>query len=114
MIAGFTCHGRGVELTVSDRRSARALVKSKRAHTVELRVDHGKLLVRCTCPAESMGVQACKHVWAALLEVDRQGGLADLRTRRSPVALELEPRSAPPPAKRTAKPAPAKKKKAAR
>lgn len=88
MIAGFGCHARGVELAAFDAKSARAIVKSKRTHTVDFRIANGKLLVKCSCPAESMGVHPCKHTWAALLEIDKQGGLADLRTKRGPLVLE--------------------------
>lgn len=90
MIAGFGCHARGVELAAFDARSAQAIVKSKRSHTVDFRVAHGKLLVKCSCPAESMGVHPCKHTWAALLEIDKQGGLADLRTKRGSLVIERE------------------------
>lgn len=109
MIAGFACHARGVELSAFDGKSAHAIVKSKRAHTVDFRISSGKLLVRCSCPAESMGVHPCKHTWAALLEIDKQGGLADLRTRRGALVLEREPPEEPKPIK---KKAPAKKTKA--
>lgn len=109
MLAGFTCHARGVALESSDAKGARAIVKSKRAHTVDLRVANGKLLVKCSCPAESMGVHPCQHAWAALLEIDKQGGLAELRTKRGPMALEcVSDEAAPKPERkpeRTPKPA---------
>src|SRR5262249_7956305 len=87
MIAGFACHARGVEISSFDGKSAHAVVKSKRSHTVDFRVATGKLLVKCSCPAESMGIHPCKHTWAALLEIDKQGALADLRMKRGPVVL---------------------------
>lgn len=90
MIAGFTCHARGVAIEAADARRARAIVKSQRPHTVDFRVVNGKLFVKCSCPAESMGVRACKHTWAALLEIDKQGALGELRTKRGPVVLERE------------------------
>jgi hypothetical protein len=102
MIAGFACHARGVELSAFDGKSAHAIVKSKRAHTVDFRISNGKLLVKCSCPAESMGVHPCKHTWAALLEIDKQGGLADLRTKRGALVLEREAPEEPKPVKKKA------------
>ena len=106
MIAGFACHARGVELESADAKTARAIVKSKRAHTVDFRVAGGRLLVKCSCPAESMGVLPCKHTWAALLEIDKHGALGDLRTKRGPVVLEREIEREPPKSERKAKAAP--------
>jgi hypothetical protein len=108
MIAGFACHARGGELSAFDGKSAHAIVKSKRAHTVDFRISNGKLLVKCTCPAESMGVHPCKHTWAALLEIDKQGGLAELRTKRGALVLERIVEAV------ETKPAQAKKKSAAK
>lgn len=104
MLAGFGCHARGVELVNGDDRSAQASVRGKRSHTVDFRVADGKLLVKCSCPAESMGVVPCKHAWAALLEIDRQGALASLRTKRGLLALEREMEIAEPPRAKAAPP----------
>ena len=116
MLAGFGCHARGVSLEGGDGRSAHATVKGKRSYTVNFRVADAKLLVKCSCPAESMGVTPCKHAWAALLEIDRQGALADLRTNRGMLTLEREIESeAAPVVEKTAStksPAKAKAKKA--
>jgi uncharacterized Zn finger protein len=88
MLRGFACHARGVEILETGPAHVRARVRSKRTYEVDLRAEGGRLLIGCTCPARSMEVAACKHAWAALLEVDRQGGLEDLRGVRGvlPVA----------------------------
>ena len=93
MMQGFACHARGVELPASGPSRVHARVRSKRVHDVHLRAERGKLLVACSCPARSFGLDVCKHVWAALLEVDRHDGLADLRGSRG--ALVVEPVPAP-------------------
>jgi hypothetical protein len=108
MIAGFGCHQKGVTLEAVSAGSARVLVKSQKKHTVELKIARGKLLWSCSCPAESMGKPVCQHTWAALLEVDKQGALAELRNARTHMPLERASSSPEPPL------APAKKKKARR
>jgi hypothetical protein len=95
MLQGFVCQTRGVELVASGPSRVHARVRSKRVHDVHLRAEHGKLLVACSCPARSFGIDVCKHAWAALLEVDRQDALADLRKSRGPLIVEPSP---PPPA----------------
>ncbi|MBX3199716.1 MAG: SWIM zinc finger family protein [Labilithrix sp.] len=107
MVQGFACHARGVELVASGTTRVHARVRSKRTHDVHLRAEGGRLLVACTCPARSFGLDVCKHAWAALLEVDRQETLTALRGARGPLAVEAAPhlpaaaattREAPPPA----------------
>src|SRR6476661_204629 len=65
-------------------------VKGKRSHHVRLRVDDGRLAA------------SCRHVWATLLEADRQGALASLRS--TPRVLALVVVVDGPPAARTARP----------
>lgn len=91
MMQGFTCHARGVELAASAPARAHARVRSKRLHDVLLRVEDGRLVVACTCPARSFGLDVCKHAWAALLEVDRQDGLSALRKTRGPLVVVAAP-----------------------
>ncbi len=95
MIKGFACHARGVEILQTGRAHVRARVRSKRTYEVDLRAEGGRLLIACSCPARSMGIAACKHAWAALLEVDRQGGLEDLRGTRGILRVEPAPEQAP-------------------
>ncbi|MBX3215912.1 MAG: hypothetical protein KF850_27985 [Labilithrix sp.] len=106
MVQGFACHARGVELVASGTTRVHARVRSKRTHDVHLRAEGGRLLVACTCPARSFGLDACKHAWATLLEVDRQEALTALRGARGPLVVEAAPhrpaeaapREVPPPA----------------
>jgi hypothetical protein len=96
MMQGFACHARGVELPTSGPSRVHARVRSKRVHDVHLRAERGKLVVACSSPARSFGLEVCKHVWAALLEVDRHDGLADLRGSRGPLVVEPAPAPARP------------------
>src|SRR4051794_16524420 len=75
MLQGFACHARGVELSASGPSRVHARVRSKRVHDVLIRAAEGRLVIACSCPARSLGVDLCKHAWAALLEVDRQNTL---------------------------------------
>jgi hypothetical protein len=98
--------GGGVAVLEAGERTLRADVKGKRTQHVELHVEGGTLAASCTCGASTMGPSACRHVWAALLEVDRRDMFAALRGTRAPMALvaatatasveETAPKSAPP------------------
>lgn len=85
ILQGFVCHTKGVELTSHGKARIDARVKGKRTHAVALASLDGALSVACSCPAKSYGQSYCKHLWAALLEVDRHGGLDELRTTRAPL-----------------------------
>jgi uncharacterized Zn finger protein len=89
MVQGFACHARGVELCETTATHVRARVRSKRLHDVDLRATAGRLVIGCSCPARSFGLDVCKHAWAALLEIDRKGGLEDLRA--GPGVLPVDP-----------------------
>ena len=91
MLQGFVCHTRGVELVTVSASVVKARVRSKRTHDVELRVDRGRLMIACSCPSRSFGLAGCKHAWAALLECDRQNGLADLRRISGNLKVEAMP-----------------------
>jgi hypothetical protein len=97
MMQGYLCHSRGVELAAAGPSRVHARVRSKRVHDVLLRAEHGRLSIGCTCPARSLGLDFCKHAWAALLEVDRQDMLSDLRTTRGPLVVEASPTRPEPP-----------------
>jgi len=114
MLKGFECHARGVELldTATDHVVAR--VRGPRPQDVDLRVASGRLVIKCTCPSDSMTPDPCRHAWAALLEIDKQGLLDDLRTKRGPAPVERVAAAAapaPPPANKKKKAAAKKKKK---
>jgi hypothetical protein len=91
MMQGFACHARGVELSDVSPLRVRARVRSKRLNDVELRVDGDRLVIACTCPARSLGLDVCEHAWAALLEIDRRGGLEELRERRGILHVQAAP-----------------------
>jgi hypothetical protein len=78
---------RRVDLTNVTELGLEADVRGKRTQRVRLRVDEGRLGVTCSCAAKVLGPSACRHVWAALLEIDRQGLLATLRCTERPLAL---------------------------
>jgi hypothetical protein len=87
-IRGFLHYDKGqVDLTDVAERGATARVRGKRTEDVELRIEKGRLLIACTCPARSLGLTGCKHVWAVLLEVDRRGAWTALRTTRKPLVV---------------------------
>ncbi len=64
-----------------------AEVKGKRTLHVRLRVDGERLAAACTCSAKLLGPARCRHVWATLLETDRQGLFGALRTTSRTLAL---------------------------
>jgi hypothetical protein len=78
---------RGVTLSNVTDASIDAEVKGKRTQHVRLRVAEGRLAAACTCAAKLLGPATCKHVWAALLEVDREGALPGLRATQRILAL---------------------------
>lgn len=66
-------------------------VRGKRAQHVRVGMVDGQLGARCTCAANVLGPPACRHVWATLLEIDRQALLPALRLSERTLALaELE------------------------
>ena len=125
ILQGFVCHTKGVALTSRSNVRIEARVKGKRTHALALTSKNGALEVECSCPARSYGQSYCKHLWAALLEIDRHGGLDDLRTTRAPLevvvgepTVNVAPHEVAPPAPASppqpaAKKRKAKKKKAA-
>lgn len=90
MLQGFSCHAKGVELAAVSSTRVTARVRSKRLYEVTLRVAADRLVVACSCPARSLGLDVCKHAWAALLEIDRQGALPHLRDSRSALRISAE------------------------
>src|SRR5579859_7249850 len=68
--------GRAVRVTEESPRHLRALVTGGRLYHVQISHDNGRLLVFCECPAfEEYG--QCKHLWAAILEADKRGAIAE-------------------------------------
>jgi hypothetical protein len=76
-----------------------AEVRGKRVQHVRLAVDEGRLATACSCSATLLGPAVCRHVWATLLEVDRQGALESLRATQRGLGLaplaDDQPRAQP-------------------
>ena len=78
---------RRVDLANVSESGLDADVKGQRVQHVRLRVQDGRLASGCTCAAKVLGPAACRHVWATLLEIDRQGALDVLRGTQRALTL---------------------------
>jgi uncharacterized Zn finger protein len=78
---------RRVDLANVSEAGLDADVKGQRVQRVRLRVQDGRLASGCTCAAKVLGPAACRHVWATLLEIDRQGAFEGLRSTQRALAL---------------------------
>jgi uncharacterized Zn finger protein len=78
---------RRVDLANVSEAGLDADVKGQRVQHVRLRVQDGRLASGCTCAARVLGPAACRHVWATLLEIDRQGAFESLRSTHRALAL---------------------------
>ncbi len=78
---------RRVSLSSVSESGLDAEVKGKKTLLVRLRVEGGQLAAACTCSAKLLGPARCRHVWATLLEADRQALLPSLRTTPKGLAL---------------------------
>ena len=96
-VRGYRAYARHeVALSKITDRMLEADIKGKRTQHVRLVVEDGRLAAACSCAAKVLGPVACRHVWAALLEVDRQALLPSLRTLERSLALaSLEAPRAP-------------------
>jgi hypothetical protein len=104
-VRGYRYFAKGrVDLAGVSEAGLDAEVKGQRVQRVRLRVEEGRLASGCSCAPKILGPAACRHVWATLLEIDRQGALDGLRGSQRALALAaLDAPAAKPP--RTAKPA---------
>ncbi|MGD1095831.1 MAG: DEAD/DEAH box helicase [Bryobacteraceae bacterium] len=67
---------RAVRVSEQSPRHLNAVVMGGKPYQVEISHDDGRLLVFCECPYfEEYG--QCKHLWAAVLEADSRGALAE-------------------------------------
>lgn len=78
---------RRVDLANVSESGLDAEVKGQRVQHVRLRIQDGRLASGCTCAAKVLGPAACRHVWATLLEIDRQGAFDALRGTQRALAL---------------------------
>jgi superfamily II DNA or RNA helicase len=61
-------------------------VRGSRLYEVDLAYEEGALIIGCDCPYYA-DQGPCKHIWAAILEADRRGSLAEARNSKY---LQLE------------------------
>ena len=78
---------RRVDLANVSESGLDAEVKGQRVQHVRLRIQDGRLASGCSCAAKVLGPAACRHVWATLLEIDRQGAFDTLRGTQRALAL---------------------------
>ena len=89
-VRGFRYFARQrVTLTQTSDKAIDADVKGTRIQQVQLRVEDGRIAAACTCSAKVLGPATCRHVWATLLEIDRQAALPGLRSTQRPLAIEM-------------------------
>jgi hypothetical protein len=89
-VRGFRYFARQrVVLSLISEKEIDAEVKGTRIQHVRLRVEAGCVAAACTCAAKLLDPPTCRHVWATLLEVDRQGALSSLRTTQRPLAIGM-------------------------
>lgn len=87
-VRGYRYFARGrVELRGVTDKGLDADVKGTKVQHVRMRVEDGRLGVACSCAAKVLGPPACRHVWATLLEIDRQGLWPALRSTERVLAL---------------------------
>ncbi len=66
--------GKRVRLTACGPETAEAVVSGSSEYDVLLTLEPEGLQASCSCPFSGRG-EPCKHLWAAILEVDAKGGL---------------------------------------
>lgn len=69
---------KAVRVLFADDEFVSARVSGSRKYEVDLERDGESLVYSCDCPYFEGGFEVCKHVWATLLELDKQGILAKL------------------------------------
>lgn len=93
-------------------------VQGKRSRVVELRAESEELHASCTCIPSTLPLAPCRHLWAALLELDRRDAFPALQGTRGRVTIAVvssgEAAGAPPPPAPPAKTRAPSKKAAAR
>ncbi len=72
----------------------RASVTGSRDYTVVIRDDGASTSATCTCPLFSSG-QYCKHIWATLVEVEKNGLLAERTALGAARGIEAGPPQPP-------------------
>src|SRR5918993_5899576 len=71
---GEAYHARGAVVHVDgDAWKADALVRGTRPYRVKLRLDDTTVTASCECPFYADRGNICKHIWAALIDVEQHG-----------------------------------------
>src|SRR5688572_24626933 len=74
---GEAYHARGAVVHVDgDAWKADALVRGTRPYRVKLRLDNTTVTASCECPFYADRGIICKHIWAALIDVEERGLLS--------------------------------------
>ena len=68
----FNSHG--IRVLQTKPYTFQTMVTGNGSYEVDLLYEEGSLVVHCTCPAYDQ-YGPCKHIWAAILEADKQGAL---------------------------------------
>jgi hypothetical protein len=80
-----------VRIVYADDEFVSAQVRGSQEYTVDLEKEKDELVFSCDCQYYEGNLEACKHVWATILELNKQG---HLQKWDSPHPLKLVPTSA--------------------
>ena len=96
-ILGYTIF-RKERLEVEDLGAARARLAGKgaKARRVEVRAAGEALEASCSCAPEALPMAPCRHLWAALLELDRREAFPAVRGCRGKLVVAMMAADLPP------------------
>ncbi|MCC6264642.1 MAG: DEAD/DEAH box helicase [Bryobacterales bacterium] len=81
-------HSHGIRVLKTKPHTFQTMVTGNGSYEVDLLYEEGSLVVHCTCPAyDKYG--PCKHIWAAILEADKQGALPEAQNARTLRIVDL-------------------------
>jgi superfamily II DNA or RNA helicase len=66
-------HRKAVRILFADADFVSAQVSGSQEYEVDIERDHEVLVYSCDCPFFEKNFEVCKHVWATLLELEKQG-----------------------------------------
>src|SRR5258708_6067286 len=82
-----------VQLNETSPRFVAATVRGSEMYDVELNLESNTVHARCSCPFANQYLEPCKHIWATVLKVDAQRGMADaFRRGRLGFLLDVDER----------------------
>src|SRR5512135_2956844 len=79
-----------VRILFADADFVSAQVSGSQEYAVDLERENDVLIFSCDCPYFEENFEVCKHVWATLLELEKQGHLGKWKSR---FPVELVPTS---------------------